>query len=57
MEREVRAMLVLSMVDEPLVDPVFSRTDAIGTVMRRRLQPVFEPLQHQLDILRNRVGD
>jgi len=45
------------MVDEPLVDPVFSRTDAIGTVMRRRLQPVFEPLQHQLDILRNRVGD
>ncbi len=57
MEREVRAMLVLSMVDEPLVDPVFSRTDAIGTVMRRRLQPVFEPLQRQVDILRNRVED
>jgi hypothetical protein len=57
MEREVHAMLVLSMVDEPLVVPIFSRTDAIGTVMRRRLRPVFEPLQRQIDILRDRVED
>ncbi len=56
MGKEVHAMLVLSMVDEPLVNPIFSRTDAIGTVMRRNLKPVFEPLQRQLDILRNRSG-
>jgi hypothetical protein len=56
METEVRAMLVLSMVDEPLVDPIFSRTDAIGTVMRRRLRPVSEPLQRQIDRLRYRPG-
>jgi hypothetical protein len=54
MEREVHAMLVLSMVDEPLVNPIFSRTDAIGTVMRRKLKPVSEPLQQYIDRLRNR---
>jgi hypothetical protein len=54
MEREVHAMLVLSMVDEPLVNPIFSRTDAIGTVMRRKLRPVSEPLQQCIDRLRNR---
>jgi hypothetical protein len=54
MEREVRAMLVLSLVDEPLVNPVFSRTDAVGTVMRRKLKPLFEPLQQQIDMLRGR---
>ena len=56
MGKEVHAMLVLSMVDEPLVNPIFSRTDAIGTVMRRNLKPVFEPLQRQFDMLRNRGG-
>jgi hypothetical protein len=54
MEREVHAMLVLSMVDEPLVNPIFSRTDAIGTVMRRKLRPVSEPLQQSINRLRNR---
>jgi len=53
MEREVHAMLVLSMVDEPLVNPIFSRTDAIGTVMRRKLRPVSEPLQQCINRLRN----
>ena len=54
LEREVHAMLVLSMVDEPLVNPIFTRTDAIGTVMRRKLRPVSEPLQQYIDTLRNR---
>jgi hypothetical protein len=54
MEKEVHAMLVLSMADEPLVNPIFSRTDAIGTVMRRKLRPVSEPLQQSINRLRNR---
>jgi hypothetical protein len=54
MQSELHAMLVLSMVDEPLVNPIFSRTDAIGTVMRRKLKPVFEQLQQYIDRLRNR---
>lgn len=48
---QIRAMLVLSMVDEPVVNPIFSRTDAIGTVMRKKLKPVAEPFQEQIDFL------
>lgn len=50
----IRAMVFLSLVDEPVVNPVLSRTDAIGTVMRKKLKPVIEPLQQQIAILKNR---
>jgi len=49
---KVHAMLVLSMTDELVVDPIFSRTDAIGTVMRRRLEPVSEPLLQNIEKLK-----
>ena len=52
-ENYIHAMLFLSMLAEPLLDPVFSRTDAIGTVMRKKLQPVTEPINEQIRILRN----
>nr|AFI78666.1 sulfur oxidation protein DsrS [uncultured bacterium ws034A6] len=48
---KTRAMLFLSMLDEPVIDPVFSKTDAIGTVMRKKMQPVSEPIQEQIEIL------
>lgn len=53
LENQLRAMLKLSLLDEPVVNPVFSRTDAIGTVMRKKLQPVSDVIQQQIDILRN----
>ena len=40
----VESMLALSLVGESLVDPIFSQTDAVGSVMRKRLQPVTEPV-------------
>ena len=52
-ENDIHAMLFLAMLAEPLLDPVFSRTDAIGTVMRKKLQPVTEPINEQIRILRN----
>ena len=52
-EHYIRAMLFLAMLGEPVLDPVFSRTDAIGTVMRKKLQPVTEPISEQIKILRN----
>jgi hypothetical protein len=52
LESRLRAMLVLSLLDEPVVNPVFSRTDAIGTVMRKKLKPVADVIQQQIDILR-----
>ncbi|MFV1973621.1 MAG: sulfur reduction protein DsrS [Thiohalobacterales bacterium] len=52
LKNRVRAMLVLSLLDEPVVNPVFSRTDAIGTVMRKKLKPLSNVIQQQIDILR-----
>jgi hypothetical protein len=43
-ESLVRAMLALSWSGVHLVNPIFSRTDAIGTVMRRKLEPVSDPM-------------
>jgi hypothetical protein len=52
-EHYIRAMLFLAMLGEPVLDPVFSRTDAIGTVMRKKLKPVTEPIHEQIKILRD----
>jgi len=46
-----RAMLMLALLDEPVLDPVFSRTDAIGSVMRKKLRPVIEPVREQIRVL------
>lgn len=48
----IQAMLILSAIGEHLVAPVFARTDAIGTVMRRKLEPITQPLLQQIAILR-----
>ncbi|MBI5460866.1 MAG: sulfur reduction protein DsrS [Gammaproteobacteria bacterium] len=48
----LRAMLILSAVGERLVAPVFARTDAIGTVMRRKLEPITTPLLAEMAVLR-----
>ena len=50
--QRIRAMLVLAMLDEPVLNPVFSRTDAIGTVMRKKLKPVTGPVLEQINLLR-----
>lgn len=50
--REVRAVQILSHVGEPLVREIFSRTDAVGSVMRRKLEPVTTPILEQLAVLR-----
>ena len=36
----LRAMIVLAYGGEPLVRPIFARTDAIGSVMRTKIAPV-----------------
>lgn len=53
---DVRAMLALAWVGETLVNPIFARTDAIGSVMRKKIVPVTGPLKQQLDQLRGRSG-
>lgn len=40
----LESLFVMSCVGEQLVAPVFARTDAVGSVMRRKLEPVLTPL-------------
>ena len=49
----LRAMTVLACLSVKLVNPIFARTDAIGTVMRKKIKPVTEPIIEQLHVLRN----
>ncbi len=47
----LHAMLVLSAISEQIVNPIFSRSDAIGTLMRKKLAPVFDPILQQVKLL------
>ena len=46
-------MIVLACLSVKLVNPIFARTDAIGTVMRKKLKPVTEPIHEQIAVLRS----
>ncbi len=48
MENRLAALRVLSGSGYGMVRPVFRKTDAIGTLMRRKLQPVMEPYLEQV---------
>lgn len=49
----VESMLVLSQLDVHLVNPIFARSDAMGTVMRKKLAPVFDPITRYVENLLN----
>ncbi len=40
----IESIIVLSQLDVHLINPIFARSDAIGTVMRKKLAPVFDPI-------------
>lgn len=48
---QLKAMRVLSGLSYGVVRPVFKGTTAIGSLMRRKLEPVMEPLSQQLACL------
>jgi len=47
----VESMLVFSCVGEQLVNPIFALTDAVGSVMRRKIEPITRPLSVHLNRL------
>jgi hypothetical protein len=51
---DLRAMLALARVCESLVNPIFSRSDAIGSVMRKKIEPVTTPMREQIEQLLGR---
>jgi len=52
LDQRAKAMLALSCFDEKVVGPIFAVTDAIGSVMRKKLEPVSKPLLQQVAQLR-----
>lgn len=52
----VEAMQVLACLSDRVVTPVFAHTDAIGTVMRRKLEPVTQPILEQFARLQGKAG-
>lgn len=54
LEQEIRAMLTLAHVSEYLLNPIFGQTDAVGTVMNEKIEPVTVPLRKAMHRLRGR---
>ncbi len=52
-QQYLRAMTVLACLSVKLVNPIFARSDAIGTVMRKKIKPITDPVIEQLHILRD----
>jgi hypothetical protein len=52
-KEHVKAMMILSAYCEILTFPVFGQTDAIGSVMRKKIKHLTDPLKQQLAILRH----
>ncbi len=53
MQDSIKAMLILSGLGYSVLQPIFSRTTAIGSLMRKKLAPVTGPILEQFAILRN----
>lgn len=51
----LESMFVLSCVGEQLLNPIFALTDAVGSVMRRKIEPVTRPLSLHLGRLQGKV--
>jgi len=50
-EEELRNLYLLSGVGYGILRPVFSKSDAVGSLMRSKLRPVFEPLKQRMATL------
>ena len=49
---ECAALDALAAVDEETVRPIFIKTTAIGSLMRRKIEPIVTPLLAQIAVLR-----
>jgi len=50
---EIRSMIILAHVGEPIIRPIFAHTDSVGSVMRRKIEPVSKPLLAEFENLRS----
>jgi len=54
LDKEIRAMLILAHTGEPVIRPIFAISDSVGTVMRKKIEPVSAPVFEQLTILQGK---
>lgn len=47
----LESLFVLACVGEQLIAPIFATTDAVGSVMRRKIEPVASPISQHIAIL------
>ena len=47
----LESLLVLACVGEQLIAPIFATTDAVGSVMRRKIEPVTKPIAQHIGVL------
>jgi hypothetical protein len=52
LEREVVALLALARMDEAIVTPIFAHSSAVGSLMRRKIEPAIRPALEQIALLR-----
>jgi len=50
----IKSTIILSLVGESLTSPVFSRTDAIGSLMRKKINHITSPLLQEISLLRGK---
>jgi len=48
LEPVIRAVYMLARMDEAIVTPIFARSSASGSLMRRKIEPVIQPVLEQL---------
>ena len=48
---QLEAMIAMSLMGEPLVDPIFKSTNMLGSVMRKKLEPISHPVIQLCDTL------
>ncbi len=49
----LQSMMVLACLNVKLLNPIFARTDAIGTLMRKKIKPITDRVSAQLNQLQN----
>lgn len=47
----LESLFVMSCVGEQLIAPIFATTDAVGSVMRRKIEPVTKPISQHISLL------
>jgi len=52
LKNEIRSMIILSHMGVPVIDPIFAVNDAVGSVMRKKIEPVTQPIMSMIKVLR-----